>query len=915
MQTIKINVVDKVATAEGNPFIVCGNSDYTIVFNFDKAWNGYNAKTARFIYEQDGEEIIAEVPFAGNSCKAPVINNAKKVDIGVYAGDILSTSRCRINCRVSILDGEGIEHEEPPKDIYNEMVAICNDAVTAAVEATAAAEGFEATTRETFANAFKNTTVGSAVRVEDVSPVEHNLACKIESKNMLPYPYVDTTKTENGITFTDNGDGTVKVNGTATADASFVLSTYSVKAHTSYFISGCPAGGSASSYYWHLRGFNYDMGQGAKILNASDFTHQGEIVIKAGTTVSNIVFKPQLERGTIATEYTSYVNPSKTKVSRYGKNLFNKNQVVKFAIVTEAGVEKVMPGEPYRGYYIPCNEGEVYSISRTNKDCNRFRYTFTESVPSANVPTFGGSAFIADYSNILEHENVIVPAGAKYLFLYLSNQADNIHGIQIETGSAVTEYEEFKSGDTYSPNADGTVEGITSLSPTMTLLTDTEGAIIHCEYNRDANKVFTGNNSSNDMVTANGTVVSPNADFAEVAEWADGNPDNEDRTGYFVCANVPVDGIVMKKATSLDDVKGVTILAPAFAGNYTKDKLDSAGNLLPKYSYVAIIGFVPVRDNGTCTVGGRCMPDDNGCAIPSSNNMGYQVVNRIDENRVLIIIEPNGDMVQRVKTEVNQIQEDLEYVHDNYAGVIKETASGKAISVSDMSDIEHKLTITLNSPTITDFSNVKVSECGKNLLDGNLRATPKTENGVTVQYLPDEDVYLLNGVAETKGSYFLLKTVFPSCKGATYTLTVKQISGGGAGGVCSVCVGANDVKTAKGSWLAAGLIGGNTASGVLNKNYACMVWLYFPSDNILLENLKVKIMLTLEGDNSYEPYIEPQTVAANADGTVEGLPNLYPYRTIYTDTDDVTINYTYNVDTKKYIDNKFAQLQAMILEG
>ena len=168
------------------------------------------------------------------------------------------------------------------------------------------------------------------------------------------------------------------------------------------------------------------------------------------------------------------------------------------------------------------------------------------------------------------------------------------------------------------------------------------------------------NLSAGTAITKDGTVVSPNADFAEVAEWADGNPDNEDRTGYFVCANVPVDGIDMRKATSIDDVKGVSILAPAFAGNYSKDKLDSNGNLLPKYSYVAILGFVPVIDNGTCTVGGRCMPDDNGCAIPSSNSMGYQVVNRIDENRVLIIIEPNGDMVQRIKTKINKLQEDVD---------------------------------------------------------------------------------------------------------------------------------------------------------------------------------------------------------------------------------------------------------------
>ena len=182
--------------------------------------------------------------------------------------------------------------------------------------------------------------------------------------------------------------------------------------------------------------------------------------------------------------------------------------------------------------------------------------------------------------------------------------------------------------------------------------------------------------------TPDGTVVSPNADFAEVAEWADGNPNNEDRTGYFVCANVPVDGIVMKKATSIDDVKGVSILAPAFAGNYTKDKLDSNGNLLPKYSYVAIIGFVPVIDNGTCTVGGRCMPDDNGCAIPSSNSMGYQVVNRIDENRVLIIIEPNGDMVQRVKTKINKIENDIgdiETALDNIIAIQENYIGGDSV--------------------------------------------------------------------------------------------------------------------------------------------------------------------------------------------------------------------------------------------
>lgn len=45
------------------------------------------------------------------------------------------------------------------------------------------------------------------------------------AKNILPYPYKASTKTENGLTFTDNGDGTITINGTATANTTFSLDT------------------------------------------------------------------------------------------------------------------------------------------------------------------------------------------------------------------------------------------------------------------------------------------------------------------------------------------------------------------------------------------------------------------------------------------------------------------------------------------------------------------------------------------------------------------------------------------------------------------------------------------------------------------------------------------------------------------
>lgn len=171
------------------------------------------------------------------------------------------------------------------------------------------------------------------------------------------------------------------------------------------------------------------------------------------------------------------------------------------------------------------------------------------------------------------------------------------------------------------------------------------------------NKVVTTSLNGKADKAENGTVVSSNADFAEVGWWLDGNPNNEDRTGYFVCIDDNVDGTAMRKATSTDDVRGVIVANPAFAGNASADKYDSNGNLLPLYDYVGVMGLVSVIDNGTCTVNGRCMPGDDGTAVPSSNNLGYHVIERIDSSRILIVVEPNGDMVQRIKTDIENMKD------------------------------------------------------------------------------------------------------------------------------------------------------------------------------------------------------------------------------------------------------------------
>lgn len=177
------------------------------------------------------------------------------------------------------------------------------------------------------------------------------------------------------------------------------------------------------------------------------------------------------------------------------------------------------------------------------------------------------------------------------------------------------------------------------------------------------------------IATAEGTMLSVNADYAEVGEWSDGNPNGENRIGYFVAIDNSSAGATMVKASSTSDVRGVTVASPAFSGNCSDARFNittstttdsdtgsittivTSKKLKKQYDYVAVMGMVPVIDNGTCTINGRCMPTSDGTAVPSSNNMGYQIIDRIDASHVLIAVEPGADMLVRIKDDVSKLQD------------------------------------------------------------------------------------------------------------------------------------------------------------------------------------------------------------------------------------------------------------------
>lgn len=133
--------------------------------------------------------------------------------------------------------------------------------------------------------------------------------------NMIKYPYTNgMSKTVNGITFVVNSNGTVTVNGIASSDATFELNNFIFEHFRKYKITGCPSGGGYTKYNILVTSGDVDFidnGDGVITTYASETdTFTASIVIKSGTTVSDIVFKPMVvnyeNESEIPTEYKRY---------------------------------------------------------------------------------------------------------------------------------------------------------------------------------------------------------------------------------------------------------------------------------------------------------------------------------------------------------------------------------------------------------------------------------------------------------------------------------------------------------------------------------------------------------------------------------------------------------------------------------
>lgn len=120
MKTIEITVKDKIATARDGAVYVCGNSDFFVDFTFDSEWDEFDTKTARFSYN-DGK--YQDIVFDGTRCEIPVIYDVLYIKVGVFAGNLHTTTPAYINAKKSILCDSGAP-DDPAPDVYAQIMEL-----------------------------------------------------------------------------------------------------------------------------------------------------------------------------------------------------------------------------------------------------------------------------------------------------------------------------------------------------------------------------------------------------------------------------------------------------------------------------------------------------------------------------------------------------------------------------------------------------------------------------------------------------------------------------------------------------------------------------------------------------------------------------------------------------------------------
>lgn len=264
----------------------------------------------------------------------------------------------------------------------------------------------------TKANAIKEKASGEVLVVTDsdeAKPLELAIDGKSEQnqysgKNLLKNTAVD--KTINGLSIKVNEEKRFSVNGTSTMLSAYDVGEFTVKTGEIYILTGCPSGGSTSSYRLDVRKdansglYNnniVDYGSGCSFTATEDITLKVFMRYDANYTFNNIVFEPMIRLASVTdSTYEPYCGEKPSPSPEYKQEIRNigvyDEASGKYAVEVKCTGKNLIPFPYYDG--TGDKRGVVWTIN-------------ADGIINANGTATGGTSFF----NIIKNNSEFAKYG------------------------------------------------------------------------------------------------------------------------------------------------------------------------------------------------------------------------------------------------------------------------------------------------------------------------------------------------------------------------------------------------------------------------------------------------------------------------------------------------------------------------
>ena len=349
---------------------------------------------------------------------------------------------------------------------------------------------------------------GELVRFDNVHPIEHKVEVGLSSKNLFNEGAANITKTEDyfssNINYTQGSffELAVQPNEAYTVSYSCLTPNEGVWG-TQVLLGVCktPTWVGASVIARTLLQERHYNNFSADTLTFKVPADTYIIYFQATTALQFKSF--MIEKGTTATAYAPYVADfSDCKVKACGKNLFDYEDFMRRwdngeyytnDATTNGYFVLDVQLKPNTKYYLKANgtRGSGVVLMSTK-----------EAVNSDAGCTIG-------VSNTWGAEQAVTTEASGKIYIgaavveYVTRELFENALVQIEYGTTASPYEPYSETE-YTAAADGTVEGVKSISPTMNISTDKAGAVINAECFLDPQAVIT--DLTNTLITLGGEI-------------------------------------------------------------------------------------------------------------------------------------------------------------------------------------------------------------------------------------------------------------------------------------------------------------------------------------------------------------------------------------------------------------------------